>query len=80
MSATHQHLGSAIKARREELGITQEQLCERLGWQKARISELSLIESGARADLKFSRLELIAGALSLSAAGLVNSLSTKEAV
>lgn len=80
MPETHEHLGAAIKARREELGLSQAQLCERLGWQKTRATEISGIENGKFSDLKFSRLSLMAQALAIPVSELVKSLSAKEAV
>ncbi len=71
MTASHTHLGEAIRARREALGLTQEQLCERLGWSPNRKTELSAIENGRGADLKFSRLCSFATALSLSVSEFV---------
>ncbi len=76
MTSTYSHLGEAIRARREVLGLTQEELCERLGWAASRKTELSAIENGRGADLKFSRICAFAAALSLPVSEFVIYLTT----
>lgn len=71
------HVGEAIKARRVALGLTQEDLCERLGWDKRRISDVSQIETGARANLTIDRLRGFARALDSSVSDLVHGLSSE---
>ena len=41
----HKHVGEAIKARRLALGLTQPELCRRLGWEEQSISAISQIET-----------------------------------
>lgn len=57
-------LGQAIRERRIELGLTQEQLAERIG-DSVRQSEISRLERDHITLPRRSRLELIAGALDL---------------
>lgn len=70
------HVGEAIKARRNALGLTQKQLCVRLGWDENRISDVSQIETGFRANLTIERLSVFARALDCSVSELVHGLST----
>lgn len=72
------HVGEAIKARRSTLQLTQAELCERLGWDRRRISDISQIESGERANLTVESLRLFAAALNFSVADLVDGLSAGE--
>ncbi|KEF35512.1 hypothetical protein RDMS_01805 [Deinococcus sp. RL] len=64
-------VGRAIRLRRLELGLTQEQLCERMGMPGERVSYISAVENGQRADLKITRLDLFAQALETSATDLL---------
>lgn len=64
-------LGRAIRQRRLELSLTQEQLCERMSFDPKRISYISAVENGQYADLKLTRLELFAHALNFSAPDLL---------
>lgn len=64
-------LGRAIRQRRQELALTQEQLCDRMSLPAERISYISAVENGQRADLKVSRLGLFAEALEMSAGNLL---------
>lgn len=73
-------LGRSIRLRRQELGLTQEQLCERMKMPAERISYISAVENGIRSDLKVSRLELFSNALELSASDLLLLASSKEQV
>ncbi|MFC4426286.1 helix-turn-helix domain-containing protein [Deinococcus navajonensis] len=75
---TYAHVGEAIKARRMALGLTQEDLCERLGWDKRRISDVSQIETGSRANLTIDRLRTFARALNFSVSDLVHGLSAES--
>jgi transcriptional regulator with XRE-family HTH domain len=61
-------LGSIVRARRLELGLTQEQLAERISDEEGYIrqSEISRIESGRVALPRRERLERLAAALDLS--------------
>ena len=70
------HVGGAIKAHREALGLTQKQLCVRLGWDERRAADISQIESGFRANLTVESLRVFASALNCSVADLVHGLST----
>lgn len=74
----YSHVGEAIKARRVALGLTQEDLCDRLGWDKRRISDVSQIETGARANLTVDRLRAFARALDSSVSDLVHGLSLEQ--
>lgn len=64
-------LGRAIRQRRQALGLTQENLCERMGLPLERITYISAVENGVRADMRLSRLELFARALDTSAGNLL---------
>lgn len=54
-------IGSRIRAKREELGMTQEQLANKLGYKSK--SSITKIESGDR-DLRQKKIKTIADALS----------------
>lgn len=56
-------IGEKIRARREELGLTQERLAEILGYKNK--SSIAKIEAGA-ADVPRSKVDAFASALSLS--------------
>lgn len=71
-------VGSAIRQRRLQLDLTQEQLCKRMGLRPKRISYISAVENGVYADLKLSRLALFASALDFSAPDLLLLASGKE--
>ena len=53
-------IGSRIRAKREELGMTQEQLANKLGYKSK--SSITKIESGER-DLRQKKIKTIADAL-----------------
>lgn len=72
----YRHIGEAIKARRLALGLTQPQLCVRLGWDEKRATDISQIETGFRANLTVDRLRAFAAALNMSVSELVHGLST----
>jgi transcriptional regulator with XRE-family HTH domain len=67
-------LGQAVKARREELGLTQEQVALRGDLQQKWISN---IETGKR-DLQYSSLRRLAPLLELSAAELMERAEARE--
>ena len=71
-------VGGAIRQRRQQLDLTQEQLCKRMGLRPKRISYISAVENGVYADLKLSRLVLFASALDFSAADLLLLASGKR--
>lgn len=71
MTQEQLHIGTVILSRRRELGLTQEELCARMGFKPERITYISAVENGQYADLKLSRLELFAQALDISAADLL---------
>jgi transcriptional regulator with XRE-family HTH domain len=60
---THTLSPAKIKAARQALGLTQEQLAERLGWQRQAFAR---IESGERVDPRFSTALQLAKALGKS--------------
>lgn len=67
-------LGSAIRARREELGLTQEELADRvaaLGDETLRQSDISRIERGQVRLPRLPRLEMIAEALGFDVGSLL---------
>lgn len=70
-------LGSLIKSRRTELGLTQEQLAERIGSesQNDQRSYVSKLESGQR-NPSASQLKRIAQALNMSPCDLMMEAST----
>lgn len=78
MPSTYNHIGEAIRARREMLGLTQKELCQRLGWKESRKSELSDIENGKNTNLTLDRIEAFATALSCHAGDLVFMLKTES--
>ena len=57
-----ERFGFAVKARREELGLTQEELAHRAGIHRTYLSD---VERGAR-NLSLVNIERLAAALSLS--------------
>lgn len=65
-----QSLGRVIRARREELGLTQEELAERIGGS-VRQAEVSRLERGRVATPRRARLGAIAAALGLTEADLL---------
>lgn len=67
-------LGRAVKARRDELGLTQEQLALRGGLQQKWISN---VETGKR-DLMYSSLRRLAPVLDLTAAELIERAEAGE--
>jgi transcriptional regulator with XRE-family HTH domain len=67
-------LGQAVKARREELGLTQEQVALRGDLQQKWISN---IETGKR-DLRYSSLRRLAPLLELSTAELMGRAEARE--
>lgn len=64
--ATTSHFGSAIRAKRKQLGITQTELAERAGLNRSYLSEL---ERG-KTSISLERAEKIAKALSCELTGL----------
>ena len=77
---TFAHVGECIKARRTALDLTQEALCDRLGWNRRRIGDISQIETGVRANLTVDSLRAFARAMNCSVAELVLGLSIETAV
>ncbi|GAA3997295.1 hypothetical protein GCM10022631_04810 [Deinococcus rubellus] len=71
-----EHVGEAIKARRTVLGLTQTELCKRLGWNQKSISTISQIENGSNTNLTLESLRRFAQALDFSVSDLVHGLST----
>lgn len=67
-------LGRAVKARREELGLTQEQLALRGELQQRWISN---VETGKR-DLRYTSLRRLAPLLELSPAELMDRAQASE--
>ncbi len=67
-------LGQAVKARREELGLTQEQLAMRGDLQQKWISN---VETGKR-DLRYTSLRRLAPLLELSTAELMGMAEARE--
>jgi transcriptional regulator with XRE-family HTH domain len=67
-------LGRAVKARRDELGLTQEQLALRGGLQQKWISN---VETGKR-DLMYSSLRRLAPVLDLTTAELIERAEASE--
>lgn len=67
-------LGRAVKARRDELGLTQEQLALRGGLQQKWISN---VETGKR-DLMYSSLRRLAPVLDLTTAQLIERAEAGE--
>jgi transcriptional regulator with XRE-family HTH domain len=61
-----ERFGYAVKARREELGLTQEELAERAGIHRTYLSD---VERGAR-NLSLVNIERLAAALALTMAEL----------
>lgn len=78
MPAPYPHIGAAIRTRREQLGLTQKELCGRLGWKDSRVSEISEIEKGKNSNLTLDRLEAFAQALNCHAGDLVFMVNTKK--
>lgn len=66
-------LGVAIRARRLELGISQEQLAQRVSDDDERVrqSDISRLESGQMTFLRSGQLQRIAAALDMSLADLL---------
>lgn len=71
-----EHVGEVIKSRRRALGLTQTDLCERLGWSPSSISTISQIENGANTNLTVDSLRRFAQALDFAVSDLVHGLST----
>lgn len=71
MPSQYIHIGEAIRARRDLLGLTQEELCTKLGWKISRVSEISDIEQGKNINLTLKRLKAFAIALNCHADDLV---------
>lgn len=78
MPSQHTHIGEAIRARREQLGLTQKELCQRLDWKDSRVSEISDIENGKNTNLTLERLDAFAGALNCHAGDLVFMVNAKR--
>jgi CheY-like chemotaxis protein len=66
VGALRQLFGTAIKNKRSELGISQEELADRAGLHRTYVSD---VERGAR-NLSLESIEKLAGALELSVSGL----------
>ena len=79
MSERFSHVGLVIRWRRSQLGLTQDELCVRMGFPPERISYISAVENGLTADMQISRLDLFASALSFPAWKLL-SLVNQESV
>jgi transcriptional regulator with XRE-family HTH domain len=62
------NFGTKIRQRREQLGLSQQELARKLGMTQARISE---IESGARPHVNLTNLRNLARALGVSADYLI---------
>ena len=62
------NIGAKIRQRREQLGLSQQELAQRLGMTQARISE---IESGARPHVNLINLRNLARTLGVSADYLI---------
>lgn len=78
MPERYAHIGEAIRARRELLDLTQEELCRRMGWKASRVSEISDIEQGKNTNLTLKRVAAFATALSCHSGDLVFMLNTDE--
>lgn len=76
MPSQYSHIGEAIRARRDLLGFTQEELCEKLGWKPSRVSEISEIEQGRNVNLTLKRLGAFAKALNCHIGDLVFMLNS----
>lgn len=76
---TLQATGEAIRERRLELGLTQADLVARMKFSRARDAYISAIESGdvVRADLRITRLLLIANALDFALPDLLHMICEK---
>lgn len=61
-----ERFGDAVRVRREELGLTQEDLAEKAGIHRTYLSD---VERGAR-NLSLINIERLAAALSVSMSGL----------
>lgn len=70
------NLGTKIRQRREQLGLSQQELARRLGMTQARISE---IESGARPHVNLNNLRNLARTLGVSADYLIGTWEDGEA-
>ena len=69
------NLGTKIRQRREELGLSQQELARLLGMTQARISE---IESGARPHVNLPNLRNLARTLGVSADYLIGTWEEGE--
>ena len=78
MPERYAHIGEAIRARRELLDLTQDELCVRLGWKNSRVSEISDIEQGKNTNLTLKRVAAFAKALDCHAGDLVFMLNTES--
>jgi transcriptional regulator with XRE-family HTH domain len=70
-------LGSLVRRRRRELGLTQTQLGERTGWVQERIS---LLESGKYGTPSLPALATIADALEITLAQVLQAAGFEELV
>lgn len=66
--------GAAIRKRRQELNISQEELADRAGLHRTYVSD---IERGAR-NISLENIERIAGALKIGVSDLFAGVETKE--
>jgi CheY-like chemotaxis protein/DNA-binding Xre family transcriptional regulator len=71
-----QLFGTAIKSKRSELGISQEELADRAGLHRTYVSD---VERGAR-NLSLESIEKLAAALDLSISGLFERASDPDTV
>lgn len=78
VEATFRPVGPAIRQRREALGLSQEELAQRLGFD-TRMRDIERIESGTILFPSWIRLLRIASALDCSAEDLMMGLETSEA-
>jgi transcriptional regulator with XRE-family HTH domain len=70
------NFGTKIRQRREQLGLSQQELARRMGMTQARISE---IESGARPHVNLTNLRNFARTLGVSADYLIGTWDDGEA-
>ena len=78
MERTYTHIGEPLRARREALGFTQQELCARLGWKVSRSNEISDIENGVNKNPTLQRLIALSHALNWHVSDLVYMLNTES--
>ena len=69
------NLGNLIRTRRKELGISQKEVCRRLGLPESRKSYISGLENGIFPGVSAARLAGFAQALEISADELLNAVT-----